>query len=90
MTELILQHGRAAAVVGPSGVYLSPHIVALPTAHPVRRHVTAKAIYALEVVEGSRPGPYSDREAERWARALLRSTCIPGRRRGTRVSCDVQ
>jgi len=81
MAQLILQNGRAAAVVGAQRIFLAPHIAALPLAHPVRRHVVAKAVYALEVVEGSRPGPYRDDAADRWARRVLQGVCAAGRRR---------
>ena len=81
MAQLILQHGRPAAVVGAQRIYLAPHIAGLPLAHPVRRHVVAKAVYALDVAEGSRPGPYRDDAADRWARRVLQGICRAGRRR---------
>ena len=81
MSQLILQNGRPAAVVGAQRIFLAPHIAALPLAHPVRRHVVAKAVYALDVAKGSRPGPYRDDAADRWARRVLRSACASGRRR---------
>ena len=80
---MILQHGRPAAVVGGTQVFLAPHIAALPAAHPVRRHVVAKAMYALDVANGVKPGPYTEEDAERWARGLLRGACSAGRRRRT-------
>ena len=81
MAQLILQHGRPAAVVGTRRIFLAPHIAALPVAHPVRRHVIAKATYALDIAAGRRRGPYSDRAAERWAILILGRTCSAGRRR---------
>ncbi|MEA2234499.1 MAG: hypothetical protein QOD83_4315 [Solirubrobacteraceae bacterium] len=81
MAQLILQNERPAAVVGAQRIFLAPHIAALPLAHPVRRQVVAKAVYALDMAEGSRLGPYSDAAAERWARRVLRGLCAPGRRR---------
>lgn len=81
MAQLILQNERPAAVVGAQRIFLAPHIAALPLAHPVRRHVVAKAVYALDVAEGLRPGPYRDDAADRWARRVLRGVCAAGRRR---------
>jgi hypothetical protein len=81
MTQLIVHHGRPAAIVGATEVFLAPHIGGLPFDHPVRQVVVAKALFALEVADGLAPGPYTDEAAERWARRLLRETCIAGRRR---------
>jgi hypothetical protein len=78
---MIVHHGRPAAVVGADRIFLAPHIAALPPSHPVRRHVVAKAMYALDVADGFEPGPYSDGAAERWARRVLRHLCASGRRR---------
>ena len=81
VTQLIVQNGRAAAVVGETRIYLAPHVAALPTAHPVRRRVLIKAMYALEIADGRLDGPYDDEVAERWARRVARDACAPGRRR---------
>lgn len=81
MAQLILQHGRPAAVVGARRIFLAPHISALPITHPVRRHVIAKATYALDIAAGQRSGPYSDRDAERWAILVLSRMCSAGRHR---------
>jgi hypothetical protein len=81
MAQLILQNGRAAAVVGADRIFLAHHIAGLPLEHPVRRHVMAKAFYALDVADGVRRRPYTDADADRWARKLLESACRPGRRR---------
>jgi hypothetical protein len=35
-----------------------------------RRRVQAKALYALEIRAGQRPGPYTDEDAERYAKAV--------------------
>lgn len=84
MTQLIVYHGRPAAVVGATDIFLAPHIGALPFEHPVRQFVVAKALYALEAREALGPDSYSDEAAERWARRLLRGMCAPGRRRSRR------
>lgn len=78
---MILHHGRPAAVAAGTQILLAAHIAALPPAHPVRQQVVAKAIYALDIADGLRPGPYTDEAAERWARSLLRGACSAGRRR---------
>ena len=49
-----------------------------------RRDVQAKALYAIEVAAGERPGPYTDAGAEHFARAarqLLRDVRAARRRR---------
>jgi hypothetical protein len=81
MSQMILQNGRPAAVAAGTQIILAAHIAALPPGHPVRRHVVAKAMYALDVADGLKPGPYTDEAAERWARSLMRGACRAGRRR---------
>lgn len=81
VAQLILQHGRPAAVVGARRIFLAPHISALPIEHPVRRHVIAKPTYALDIAAGLWAGPYSDHAADRWAILNLRRTRSAGRRR---------
>jgi hypothetical protein len=85
MIQMILQNGRPAAVAGGTQVFLAPHIAALPDEHPVRRHVMAKALYALDVADGLKAGPYTDQAADRWARELVGAACSPGRRRRSGV-----
>jgi hypothetical protein len=81
MTQIILQNDRPAAVVGARQIFLAPHIADFPLTHPVRRYVAAKVVYALDVAEGLRRGPYSDEEADRWARRIVADLCPAGRRR---------
>jgi hypothetical protein len=56
MAQLIVPNDRPAALVGAHEIYLAPHIAELLLARPVRRYVAAKAVYALDVAEGLRPG----------------------------------
>jgi hypothetical protein len=36
-----------------------------------QRHVQAMCLYALEVADGTRPGPYTDARADTYARGAL-------------------
>jgi hypothetical protein len=35
------------------------------------RHVQAMCLYAMEIIDGDRPGPYSDTDADAYARSVL-------------------
>jgi hypothetical protein len=47
------------------------HIEALPTGHPRKCHVCFMALYARDILTGELPGPYTDSDAERFARLAL-------------------
>jgi hypothetical protein len=72
--------------------WLAAHIEALPAGHPRKRHVCFMALYARDILIGELPGPYTDTDAERFARLALRdpdvtqlarsaTTCSSRRRR---------
>lgn len=62
---------RFVAVVFDEGAQLSPTIDALEEGHPTLRFVAAMCLYAAEIYDGARAGPYTDTDAARWARAKL-------------------
>jgi hypothetical protein len=63
--QLIKLDGRVLAVVAGNRAIIADELVGAD-----RLRVQAKALYALEVRAGERPGPYSDDAAERYASAL--------------------
>ena len=67
--------GRAVAAVASGEAIITRGLAAGELAH-----VQAKAIFALEIQAGERPGPYSDDGAERYARRLLEPSPPPLRR----------
>jgi hypothetical protein len=73
--------GRPAAIAVDGRAIVAEHV-------PARRlaHVQAKALYALQIQAGERPGPYNDGHAERYARttATARADASPRRRRSRR------
>ena len=67
MTILVSYAGRPVATVGARRIHLMPNIEALPDGDPVLRFVAAMCAYALEISQGSVPGPYSDKAAHAYA-----------------------
>jgi hypothetical protein len=65
--HLITLRGKPAALAGADRCWLAPHIEQLPTGHPDKRRVAFMAFYARDVITGALPGPFSEREAERFA-----------------------
>jgi hypothetical protein len=63
--------GRLAAVVSRRAVALAGHIEVLEPGHPLRRFVTAMALFALEVDAGELPAPYTDPLAALYGRCIL-------------------
>jgi hypothetical protein len=73
-TILVIElNGGAVAVVAQDRAIIADDLVGAD-----RLRAQAKALYALEVLAGERPGPYSDDAAERYASAVERAR---GRRR---------
>jgi hypothetical protein len=65
-TILVIQlNGRVVAVVAQDRAIIADEFVGAD-----RLRAQAKALYALEVLAGERPGPYSDDAAERYAGAV--------------------
>ncbi len=72
MDTITLTHqDRPAALAAPTRVWLAAHIEALPTGHPRKRFVAFMAFYARDILTDNIPGPYSDKNAERFARLVL-------------------
>ena len=72
MDTITLTHrDRPVALAAPTRFWLAAHIEALPAGHPRKRHVAFMALYARDVLTGAMPGPYSDDDAERFARLAL-------------------
>ena len=77
--QVIELQGRAVALALVDEAILADHIT--DSDRPV---VAGMALYALEIQTGGRPGPYSNADAERYARRELavRATQPPRRRHG--------
>lgn len=80
MQTITLSHqDRVVALAAPTRVWLAAHIEALPTGHPRKRLVAFMAFYARDILNGTLPGPYSDTDAERFARLALIDTKVIAR-----------
>ena len=62
--QIIELHGQPAAIVAGDLAIIATHITGAD-----RARVQAKALYAIEIGAGQRPGPYTDQDAERFADA---------------------
>jgi hypothetical protein len=60
--QIITLRGRTAAIAVNATAIIAPDVRASELAH-----VQAKALYALEIQDGTLPGPYSDADAEDYA-----------------------
>jgi hypothetical protein len=69
-TITITHDGRTVALAGRERFWLAAHIQALPDGHPRRRHVCFMAVYARDVLTGDMPGPYTDSDADHFARLV--------------------
>lgn len=69
-TIAITRDGRTVALAGRERFWLAAHIEALPDGHPHRRHVCFMAVYAHDILTGDMPGPYTDTDAEHFARLV--------------------
>ena len=70
-TITLTYHGQTVALAARARFWLAAHIEALPAGHPDKRHVCFMALYARDVLTGELPGPYSDDDADRFARLAL-------------------
>ena len=70
-TITLTYHGQTVALAARARFWLAAHIEALPAGHPDKRHVCFMALYARDVLTGDLPGPYSDDDADRFARLAL-------------------
>lgn len=73
--QLISYQGQIAAAAGTNRFWLTPELDSRAAGDPERTFVIYMAAYAGLVLRGDLPGPYSEQEAHRFARAAL----IPGR-----------
>jgi len=92
-TITLSYHGQTVALAGRGRFWLAAHIEALPTGHPDKQHVCFMALYARDVLTGQLPGPYSDDDADRFARRALKpgaDRCTPpcGRAAGSRSRAE--
>lgn len=63
------QHQPAAIVTGR--IHLAPPFDELPDGHPTLRFIAFMALYARDVQTGTQRGPYTDHDAELFARCAL-------------------
>ena len=84
-TITLSYQGETVALAAHARFWLAAHIEALPVGHRDKRHVCFMALYARDVLTGELPGPYSDEDADRFARSLEPdpSTAIRGRELAT-------
>ena len=62
---------RPVAIAAAERFWLTDEIDALPTANPLKTWACFMCLYARDVLTGVLPGPYSDADAELFARAAL-------------------
>lgn len=63
--NIIHLHGRPAALVAGDQAIIPDRLDGAD-----RARVQAKALYAIEIAEGKRRGPYTDTDAEAYARSV--------------------
>jgi hypothetical protein len=73
--QIINLDGQPAAIAVDGRAIVAQHVPAQQLAH-----VQAKALYALHIQAGERPGPYTDQQAEHYARAAARALADSRRR----------
>jgi hypothetical protein len=72
MTAILVSYqGAPAALVGTGRHSFLGDVRNLPLGHPVVRTVAHMALYAQLVLTGEMPEPYTDRDAERFARYAM-------------------
>lgn len=88
-TITLTHHGRTVALAARARFWLAAQIEALPENDPRKRHVCFMALYARDILTGAMPGPYTDADADRFARLAIGNSkaapiCVTSRRRRTR------
>ncbi len=68
---LISYRGEVVASAGARRVYLAPRLAALDDTDPLVSFVVFMTAYAMKVLDGTAPGPYTNERAERFARLAL-------------------
>lgn len=72
MSTISIAHaGRTVARAGRTRFWFGPSVEELPDGHPRKRWIAFMALYARAVLVGDLAGPYTDDDAERFARACL-------------------
>jgi len=72
MDTITLTHqDQPVALAARTRFWLAAHIESLPAGHPRKTHVCFMAIYAREILTDAMPGPYTDQDADRFARLAL-------------------
>jgi hypothetical protein len=79
--QIIELHGRLAALAVAGVAIVDEHVPSQLLAH-----VCAKALYALQIQAGERPGPYRDADAEHYARQVAATIAAPPSRPAGRRS----
>jgi hypothetical protein len=72
-TITLTHHGRTVALAARARFWLAAEIEALPDNDPRKRHVCFMAIYARDILSGEMPGPYTDTDADHFARLVTSS-----------------
>ena len=67
----ITYHGRTVAAATRERFFLTDALDKRPASDPERTFVVFMCAYAGDVLSGVLPGPYTDRNARRYARACL-------------------
>jgi len=70
--QIINLHGKPAAIAVNGAAVIAQHVPAAALAL-----VQAKALYALEIEACERPGPYTDTDAENYARRAAAAATPP-------------
>jgi hypothetical protein len=71
MNTIAISYEQTVALAGRERFWLAAHIQTLPDGHARKRHACLIAVYARDVLTGATPGPYSDADAEHFARLIL-------------------
>lgn len=79
--QIIELRGRPAALVAGVDAIVPERLTG-----PDRARVKAKALYAIEIADGTRPGPYTDELAEQYAETVAALRSSAARRRMRRRS----
>jgi hypothetical protein len=66
--QIIVHRGRLAAAIVAGQAVVDDTL-----SDAEFRHVQAMCLYALQTIDGDRPGPYSDADADAYAREALAS-----------------
>jgi len=69
--QTITYHGRPVACATATRFFLADDLDQLPAGDPVLTFVIYMCAYARDVLTGQLPGPYTDHNARRFARAAL-------------------